>query len=534
MLLGKAQTTKDTKIRLPRVVAISSGKGGVGKSSITVNLAISLAKDGSRVCVLDADTGLANANILLGLVPKYSLEHVLFNAKKIEDVMLEGPCGMKIIPGANGISECVDLHPRQQLRLTRELARIENAFDYILVDTAAGIANTTLDFVCASQYSLIVITPEPTSLTDAFSMVKLLSRRRRSVSYHVVVNMCRDEDEYKEVFRRFYSAVKKYIGIDVETLGFIPTDEAMRSAVVAQNPVVMINGHSPSSRGFSKLAKDLKVNSTKSPAPKSFSAYWYGRFKQRHQQETKGANYTSPRGGESDHLSELRAEIISLIEHGKADSQSVKLMIQESMDAYIKRYDSVPVDLLGLIDTVVSASSQDHRLLRDIAEQVQPWVDAGVGAPQNEELYLRSVKAVYPTSYNRGDSFQDLSCAKSNDSNSEGKGLGVLPILPVDNSHHEVMSEGPEVVLEKTVTKIGTKKERPLIAHTDHQKADIGRIFPTAGVRSESSYAPNSIGQSPHLFSVKRFGSQECLVEKLRKSDANGQTIEEFLATLTL
>ncbi|MCP3907093.1 MAG: MinD/ParA family protein, partial [Oceanicoccus sp.] len=123
--MQKAQSTKDSKADLPRVIAISSGKGGVGKSSIAVNLGISLAKTGAKVCLLDADTGLANANILLGIAPEYSIEHVLYGAKDIDEIMLDGPHGLKIIPGANGISECVSLHPRQQLRLTRELARIE-------------------------------------------------------------------------------------------------------------------------------------------------------------------------------------------------------------------------------------------------------------------------------------------------------------------------------------------------------------------------------------------------------------------------
>jgi flagellar biosynthesis protein FlhG len=117
----KARSQMADKPLLPRVISISSGKGGVGKSSICVNLGISLAKTGARVCLLDADTGLANANILLGLSPEFNLEHVLFGAKAIEDVMLDGPYGLKIIPGANGISECVGLHPRQQMRLTREL-----------------------------------------------------------------------------------------------------------------------------------------------------------------------------------------------------------------------------------------------------------------------------------------------------------------------------------------------------------------------------------------------------------------------------
>jgi MinD-like ATPase involved in chromosome partitioning or flagellar assembly len=173
---NSAEQHTDTTVakQLPRVIAISSGKGGVGKSSIAVNLGISLAKTGARVCIFDADTGLANVNILLGLTPQYSLEHVLFGAKAIEEVMMEGPHGLKIVPGANGISECVNLHPRQQLRLTGELARIEEDFDYILVDTAAGISDTTLDFISASQHALVVLTPEPTSLTDALSLIKLL------------------------------------------------------------------------------------------------------------------------------------------------------------------------------------------------------------------------------------------------------------------------------------------------------------------------------------------------------------------------
>jgi flagellar biosynthesis protein FlhG len=234
-----AQISKDSETSLPRVIAISSGKGGVGKSSIAVNIGISLAKTGAKVCLLDADTGLANANILLGLTPEFSLEHVLYGAKPIEEVMLDGPHGLKIIPGANGISECVSLHPRQQLRLTRELSRIEGDFDFLLIDTAAGIAETTLDFISAAHHTLVVITPEPTSLTDAFSLIKLLKRRRSKLQFHVVVNMCSSISQAKEVFNRFRAAVDKYIGVQSDYLGYLRRDESMRVAVELQNPVTM-------------------------------------------------------------------------------------------------------------------------------------------------------------------------------------------------------------------------------------------------------------------------------------------------------
>ena len=223
----------------PHVIAITSGKGGVGKSSIAVNLGISLAKAGARVCIFDADTGLANINILLGLTPKAGLEHVLFGAKSIEEIMLDGPFGVKIIPGANGITECVSLHPRQQLRLTRELGRIEGEFDYLLLDTAAGIADNTLDFVGSAHQSIVVITPEPTSLTDAFSLIKVMHRRRPGMVYQIVVNMCSNVAQAREVYHRFSTAVEKYIGVHPHNLGHLLRDESMRVAVTLQSPVAL-------------------------------------------------------------------------------------------------------------------------------------------------------------------------------------------------------------------------------------------------------------------------------------------------------
>lgn len=367
---------------LPRVIAIGSGKGGVGKSSIAVNLAISLAKGGARVCLLDADTGLANANILLGLTPSYSLENVIDGTKAIEDVMLDGPHGVKIIPGANGITECVSLQTSQQMKLTQELTRIEAEFDYILVDTAAGIANTTLDFISAAHHALIVITPEPTSLTDAFSLVKLLKRRSSEVYYHVVVNMCGTATEAKKVYQRFSAAVTKFIGVETDYLGCILRDESMRAAVVLQNPVAMFPDADPSCRSFLKLAENLDFATREIVVRSSFSAFWHHHYKQQAAGSDAGAQnpvvnadirLSSASNRDSDNLSELRSRLLLSIEQGSSDRESQEKILQEGFEAFTLRYDQMPLDILSMIERLVLSPERDDQLLHQIAERVKAW-----------------------------------------------------------------------------------------------------------------------------------------------------------------
>jgi len=366
------------KSALPYVVAITSGKGGVGKSSIAVNLGLSLAKTGARVCILDADTGLANVNILLGLAPKFSLEHVLFGAKTVEEVMLEGPFGLKVIPGANGISECVSLHPRQQLRLTRELARIEGEFDYLLLDTAAGIADTTLDFVGSSHRALVVITPEPTSLTDAFSLIKLMHRRRPTLSYQVVVNLCGSAPQAREVYHRFSAAVEKYIGVQTHYLGFLLRDESLRAAVTLQSPVALFPDSDPSSRSFIRLAEALQHTLEGFQPGIGFSGFWLRQFRQ-HQ---AGAQTRQPKSAadmaaaERGYLAELRSRLMLLLERQDAPREALAALLDEAQQAYTRRFGQPPaaMDVMGLIDTLASAPERNDEQLRALAERLRPWM----------------------------------------------------------------------------------------------------------------------------------------------------------------
>jgi MinD-like ATPase involved in chromosome partitioning or flagellar assembly/NACalpha-BTF3-like transcription factor len=267
--------TKGQVNRSSRVLAITGGKGGVGKTSLSINLAIALAKTGSKVCLFDADTGLANVNVMLGLHPAYTLEHLFTGEKSIQDVVLEGPEGIHIVPGASGFAQCVELEVPQQKKLVESISALEPNYDYMLVDTAAGISPTVLHFVAACQVAAVVITPEPTSLTDAFSLLKVLRRRGYRRRVEIIVNMAANATQADKVYRRFQAAVKKYLDLNTDYLGAVWMDESMRSAVSLQRPVALFSKDDPSAKSFYRLAEKIDDVFSRPATPKlSFSAYW--------------------------------------------------------------------------------------------------------------------------------------------------------------------------------------------------------------------------------------------------------------------
>ncbi|HSB96869.1 MAG TPA: MinD/ParA family protein, partial [Spongiibacteraceae bacterium] len=345
-------------------------------------LGISLAKTGARVCIFDADTGLANINILLGLTPQFSLEHVLFGAKTIEEVMLEAPHGLKVIPGANGISECVTLHPRQQLRLTRELGRIESEFDYLLLDTAAGIADSTLDFVGSAHQTMVVVTPEPTSLTDAFSLIKLMHRRRATMNYQVVVNMCSNVAQAREVFHRFAAAVEKYIGVRPNFLGHLLRDESLRVAVTLQSPVALFPDTDPSSRSFMRLTDALKHAVDGNYPSSGFAGFWQRQFRQEQlAQDAKlkaqpVVDAADARGGMADlklQFADLKSQLLQQMERADVPQSELAETVQALHRSYLQRFAQPAIEPLTLIDALIALPERNDLLLRDLAAQLKPW-----------------------------------------------------------------------------------------------------------------------------------------------------------------
>jgi len=240
------------------VIAITSGKGGVGKSNISINLGIALSQQGEKVCLFDADINLANTNILLGLTPTLTLHDFLSEQINISEILTPGPEGMQIVPAATGIANFTHLDRPQQTRMLSALQDLEKEFDYLLIDTAAGVDETLINFLLAAPYTIIAITPEPTSLTDAFSLLKVLKEQGFTQPVFVIVNMVDSRAVAHDAFKRFNGAVMKYLGFKPRYLGYIPSDNKLSESVRNQQAVLLRHPAAQASRCILDIACRLK------------------------------------------------------------------------------------------------------------------------------------------------------------------------------------------------------------------------------------------------------------------------------------
>lgn len=258
----KRQDLQPDKERIAKVITVTSGKGGVGKTSVSVNLAIQLSQMGKRVVIFDADFGLANIEIMLGLRPRYNLADLMYRGKSIEDIITYGPAGIGFISGGSGINELANLSRDQVFSLIHRLGDLDRIADIIIVDTGAGISDTVLEFVAASEEVLLVATPEPTSITDAYALLKTLNRK---VSHKpgktvvkMVANQVRGEKDATELFEKLGVVVEKFLDINVKFLGSVPYDKNMRNAVMHQAPVSINEPDSSSARAVRMLAARIE------------------------------------------------------------------------------------------------------------------------------------------------------------------------------------------------------------------------------------------------------------------------------------
>lgn len=246
---------------LARVITVTSGKGGVGKSSISVNLAIELARMGKRVLIMDVDFGLANIEVMLGIRPEYNLADMMFRGKSLADIVIKGPEGIGFISGGSGIHELTSLTREQIVNLTMRLVELDEMADIVIIDTGAGIADAVLEFVSASTEVLLVATPEPTSITDAYALLKTLYRKSEfsaeNTRIKVIANRVTAQNEGRELFEKINLVVKKFLKFGMEYLGDIPQDEQVSKAIIRQKPVVLSAPDSGAGKALRKLATKL-------------------------------------------------------------------------------------------------------------------------------------------------------------------------------------------------------------------------------------------------------------------------------------
>jgi flagellar biosynthesis protein FlhG len=242
----------------PLVMSVTSGKGGVGKTNIVGNLAVSFQRKGKKVLVFDADLGLANLDIIFGINPENNIDTVIRGEKKLSDIIVQGPEGVSVIPASSGIEDMANLTEGQKLNLLTEFDDLNHRFDIMLVDTGAGISSNVIYFNMAAQKRLVVVTPEPTSITDAYALLKVMFNQHGTKEFSILMNMVKDEKEAKAVFRKLSQAADRFLaGICMDYAGFILRDDYLKQAVLKRQPVVCAYPRALSSQCLDLLADHL-------------------------------------------------------------------------------------------------------------------------------------------------------------------------------------------------------------------------------------------------------------------------------------
>lgn len=238
-----------------RVIAVTGGKGGVGKTNVSVNLAVAMADAGKRVMLMDADLGLANIDVILGLHPDYDLSHVISGERTLEEVVLLGPSGIRVVPGASGVQQMAELSEAEHAGLIRAFSEIGADLDVLIVDTAAGISDTVVSFSRAAQELIVVVCDEPASITDAYALIKLLNREYGVDRFRILANMTRSAQEGVDLYNKMCRVTDRYLDVMLTYMGSIPYDEFLRKAVRSQKTVVQAYPRSRITQIFKNLAK---------------------------------------------------------------------------------------------------------------------------------------------------------------------------------------------------------------------------------------------------------------------------------------
>lgn len=255
-----------------RVITVTSGKGGVGKSSISVNLALALSRLGKKVLILDADFGLANIEVMLGIRPKYNLADLMFKGKNLPDIITNGPENIGFISGGSGIQELTNLTKDQIIYLINKLVELDQIVDIIIIDTGAGITDSVLQFATASSEILLVTTPEPTSITDAYALLKTLNKKANfsveDTAIWLIANRVTLDEKADDIYEKLKTVASKFLNLNLDYLGYIPLDNTVSKAVIRQQPVISVYPNSSFAKQINSFAMklcdtDMEINQRK-------------------------------------------------------------------------------------------------------------------------------------------------------------------------------------------------------------------------------------------------------------------------------
>lgn len=256
------------------VYSVTSGKGGVGKTAVCANLAYNLASAGKRVLILDADLGLANIDVVFGLSPLYNMNHFFSGEHPLQDILVDGPLGIKILPAGSGIQNFTRLDSTQKMRLLDGLDSMQHHFDFVLIDTEAGISENVTYFNTAAQEILIVTTPEPTAITDAYALMKLLSTQFQEKRFNLVVNQIRTEEDALDVYRKLTMVANRYLDISIDFLGSIPEDRQMVDSIRKQKVICELHPNSKITTAFQQLASRISSEPSQATPKGNLQFFW--------------------------------------------------------------------------------------------------------------------------------------------------------------------------------------------------------------------------------------------------------------------
>jgi flagellar biosynthesis protein FlhG len=270
---GKVQAAREYREGKPRIITITSGKGGVGKTNLSVNMALAFARMGKKVVVMDADLGLANVNVILNMIPKYSLYHVIKKQKTIREILVETEYGISIVAGASGFSQIANMNDKERQEFINELDTLSDA-DIIIIDTSAGVSSNVLDFIAAADDAVIVTTTEPTAITDAYGIIKIIATEYENLNMglKLVVNKAKGAADAKKVADRMTNIAGQFLNIKIDYLGFIYEDPTVSHAVIKQRPFMVTDPKCKASICVQHLVERMDRNKADAKESGGFNA----------------------------------------------------------------------------------------------------------------------------------------------------------------------------------------------------------------------------------------------------------------------